>query len=140
MRRSCVRDAPPPAPPVSPRVVSLTHRAGKDIELFRAEGVKFAHAAAAPGPNGGRRRWLFVDGLSWELPATCNAQGAKRVCALLTAGPSPIPATDVRALLSEGGGGVGQALEALLVSLLDEGFLYALQVGEVDDDDDEDEG
>jgi hypothetical protein len=111
-------------------------RAGQNIELYRAEGVKFAHAAS------GNQRWLFVDGRSWEVPSPITPDAAKRVCALLTGGVSPIPSAGVRSLLlqeEEEEGGVGEAIEGLLVELLDSGLLYPLQVGEVFDDEDDEE-
>lgn len=144
-------DNPSPSPSSAQsqptRFVPISNRAGQDIELYRAEGVKFAHAAAA-APNSSkssksskisqRKRWLFVDGRAWAVPAAATTEeGARRVCALLTGGPSPITGAAVRGMLEEEQGGVGEALEALMVELLDGGFLYPLQVGALEDDEEE---
>lgn len=123
------------SPPVSyVRTLTVIHRVGgQPIELYRAEGITFAHAAA------GNERFLFADGRAWLVP-TIDTGTAKRVCALLTGGPSPLPCADVRAMLLEAEGvadGGGAALGALLIELLDEGYLYALQLGPPEDEDDE---
>lgn len=72
------------------------------------------------------------------MPAAATTEeGARRVCALLTGGPSPIPSAAVRGMLGEEDGGVGEALEALLLELLDGGFFYPLQVGALDEEEEE---
>lgn len=142
-------DSPSPSPssaqPLPTRFAPpISNRAGQDIELFRAEGVKFAHAAATAAPSSKSshtKRWLFVDGWAWAVPAAATTEeGARRVCALLTGGASPIPGAAVRGMLEEEQGGAGEALEALLVELLDGGFLYPLQVGALEDEEEEEEG
>ncbi len=79
-----------------------------------------------------------MDGRAWEVPAPASdPRAAKRICALLTGGPSPLPSAAVRAVLLEegkGDGGASAVLEGLLVELLDNGFLYPLQVGGMEEE------
>jgi len=82
-------------------------------KLYRAEGLKFAHA------DGGRL--LFVDGHVWDLRDE-DEERRRRICNCLTGGASPFPLQDISSVLRESLECVDVVTEWLM-----RGFLYVVE-------------
>lgn len=80
--------------------------------VYRAEGLKFAHAL--------ENSLLFVDGHVWELKDE-DGERRWRVCACLTGGPSPLPADELKELLNS-----SPECSEIVREWLERGFLYVL--------------
>ena len=100
-------------------VQELMERGGEEGEkeqrrgvVYRAEGLKFAHAL--------EHRLLFVDGHVWELKDE-DGERRWRVCACLTGGPSPLPAGKLKELLTS-----SPECSEIVSEWLERGFLYVL--------------
>ena len=80
--------------------------------VYRAEGLKFAHAFEG--------LLLFVDGHVWELKDE-DEERRRRVCACLTGGPSPLPVGEIKELLK-----LSPECGEIVREWLERGFLYVL--------------
>jgi hypothetical protein len=92
--------------------------------VYRAEGLKFAHAFEG--------HLLFVDGHVWELKDE-DEERRRRVCAYLTGGPSPLPAGEMKELLQS-----SSECGEIVREWLERGILYVLgEEIEVEEEDEE---